>query len=157
MIDQLCSECSSLIENHEKIQLLSAVHYNLGKTLQACPLKTLFVIPITYLFVSATFNMLSTVQYDLGKTLLPSLCALSLSPTCYLNTLSTAQYSTAQYSTAQQGTAQHSRARARLYRHAHLNPRHTPHNPSLYPDKPSLLPGTCSLCSSVTSLIRPQL
>lgn len=34
MIDQLCTECSSLIENHEKIQVLSAVHYNLGKTLQ---------------------------------------------------------------------------------------------------------------------------
>lgn len=34
VIDQLCSECASLIENHEKIQLLSAVHYNLGKTLQ---------------------------------------------------------------------------------------------------------------------------
>ena len=33
-IDQLCTECSALIENHEKIQLLSAVHYNLGKTLQ---------------------------------------------------------------------------------------------------------------------------
>lgn len=34
VIDDLCTECSSLIENHEKIQLLSAVHYNLGKTLQ---------------------------------------------------------------------------------------------------------------------------
>ena len=34
MIDQLCTECSALIENHEKIQVLSAVHYNLGKTLQ---------------------------------------------------------------------------------------------------------------------------
>ncbi|KAK9812960.1 hypothetical protein WJX72_006516 [[Myrmecia] bisecta] len=34
MIDMLCSECSNLIDNHEKIQLLSAVHYNLGKTLQ---------------------------------------------------------------------------------------------------------------------------
>ena len=32
-IDALCTECSSLIENHEKIQLLSMVHYNLGKTL----------------------------------------------------------------------------------------------------------------------------
>ena len=34
MIDKLCTECSALIENHEKIQILSAVHYNLGKTLQ---------------------------------------------------------------------------------------------------------------------------
>lgn len=34
MIDQLCTECSALIKNHEKIQVLSAVHYNLGKTLQ---------------------------------------------------------------------------------------------------------------------------
>ena len=34
MIDTLCTECASLIENHEKIQVLSAVHYNLGKTLQ---------------------------------------------------------------------------------------------------------------------------
>ena len=34
MIDKLCTECSALIENHEKIQVLSAVHYNLGKTLQ---------------------------------------------------------------------------------------------------------------------------
>ncbi len=32
-IDALCTECSSLIENHDKIQLLSMVHYNLGKTL----------------------------------------------------------------------------------------------------------------------------
>lgn len=30
----LCTECSNLIDNHEKIQVLSAVHYNLGKTLQ---------------------------------------------------------------------------------------------------------------------------
>lgn len=35
MIDELCTECSALIENHEKIQVLSSVHYNLGKTLQA--------------------------------------------------------------------------------------------------------------------------
>lgn len=34
MIDELCTECSLLIENHEKIQVLSSVHYNLGKTLQ---------------------------------------------------------------------------------------------------------------------------
>ena len=34
MIDKLCTECSALIENHEKIQILSAVHYNLSKTLQ---------------------------------------------------------------------------------------------------------------------------
>lgn len=34
VIDRLCTECSSLIEHHEKIQVLSAVHYNLGKTLQ---------------------------------------------------------------------------------------------------------------------------
>ena len=34
VIDKLCTECSSLIEHHEKIQVLSAVHYNLGKTLQ---------------------------------------------------------------------------------------------------------------------------
>lgn len=34
VIDRLCTECASLIENHEKIQVLSAVHYNLGKTLQ---------------------------------------------------------------------------------------------------------------------------
>jgi len=34
VIDTLCTECASLIENHEKIQVLSAVHYNLGKTLQ---------------------------------------------------------------------------------------------------------------------------
>lgn len=33
-IDELCTECSNLIDNHEKIQVLSAVHYNLGKTLQ---------------------------------------------------------------------------------------------------------------------------
>ena len=33
MIDTLCTECASLIEHHEKIQVLSAVHYNLGKTL----------------------------------------------------------------------------------------------------------------------------
>ena len=33
-INALCAECSSLIENHEKIQLLSMVHYNLGKTLE---------------------------------------------------------------------------------------------------------------------------
>ena len=37
MIDKLCTECSALIENHEKIQILSAVHYNLGKTLQVSP------------------------------------------------------------------------------------------------------------------------
>ena len=37
MIDKLCTECSALIENHEKIQVLSAVHYNLGKTLQVSP------------------------------------------------------------------------------------------------------------------------
>lgn len=29
----MCTECASLIEHHEKIQVLSAVHYNLGKTL----------------------------------------------------------------------------------------------------------------------------
>ena len=34
MIDTLCTECANLIENHEKIQVLSAVHYNLGKTLR---------------------------------------------------------------------------------------------------------------------------
>ncbi len=34
VIDTLCTECASLIENHEKIQVLNAVHYNLGKTLQ---------------------------------------------------------------------------------------------------------------------------
>ena len=34
VIDVLCTECSSLIENHDKIRELSAVHYNLGKTLQ---------------------------------------------------------------------------------------------------------------------------
>lgn len=34
VIDTLCTECANLIENHEKIQVLSAVHYNLGKTLQ---------------------------------------------------------------------------------------------------------------------------
>lgn len=34
MIDVLCAECSSLIENHAKIRELSAVHYNLGKVLQ---------------------------------------------------------------------------------------------------------------------------
>ena len=34
MIDFLCTECANLIEHHEKIQVLSAVHYNLGKTLQ---------------------------------------------------------------------------------------------------------------------------
>ena len=33
-ISELCNECSSLIENHDKIRVLSAVHYNLGKTLQ---------------------------------------------------------------------------------------------------------------------------
>jgi len=33
-IDRLCTECSNLIDNHDKIQELSAVHYNLGKTLQ---------------------------------------------------------------------------------------------------------------------------
>ena len=33
VIDTLCTECASLIEHHEKIQVLSAVHYNLGKTL----------------------------------------------------------------------------------------------------------------------------
>lgn len=33
-INALCDECSSLIESHEKIQLLSMVHYNLGKTLE---------------------------------------------------------------------------------------------------------------------------
>ena len=44
VIDQLCNECASLIENHEKIQLLSAVHYNLGKTLQVGSLLLLAVI-----------------------------------------------------------------------------------------------------------------
>lgn len=34
VIDELCTECSSLVENHDKIRVLSAVHYNLGKTLQ---------------------------------------------------------------------------------------------------------------------------
>ena len=34
LIDELCTECSLLIENHAKIQVLSSVHYNLGKTLQ---------------------------------------------------------------------------------------------------------------------------
>ena len=33
-IDKLCTECASLIDNHDKIEDLSAVHYNLGKTLQ---------------------------------------------------------------------------------------------------------------------------
>jgi len=33
-IDKLCTECASLIDNHDKIKDLSAVHYNLGKTLQ---------------------------------------------------------------------------------------------------------------------------
>ena len=33
-IDELCTECSSLIQHHDKIKVLSAVHYNLGKTLQ---------------------------------------------------------------------------------------------------------------------------
>lgn len=33
-IDKLCTECASLIDNHDKIRDLSAVHYNLGKTLQ---------------------------------------------------------------------------------------------------------------------------
>lgn len=33
-IDVLCSETSQLIENHDKIAELSAVHYNLGKTLE---------------------------------------------------------------------------------------------------------------------------
>ena len=37
-IDRLCSDCASLIDNHEKIAVLSAVHYNLGKTLQVLPL-----------------------------------------------------------------------------------------------------------------------
>lgn len=32
-IDELCEECSALIEHHEKIQLLSIVHGNLRKTL----------------------------------------------------------------------------------------------------------------------------
>lgn len=30
----LCSETSQLIENHDRIAELSAVHYNLGKTLE---------------------------------------------------------------------------------------------------------------------------
>ena len=33
-IDRLCTECASLIDHHEKIAVLSAVHYNLGKTLR---------------------------------------------------------------------------------------------------------------------------
>ena len=33
-IDRLCSDCASLIDHHEKIAELSAVHYNLGKTLR---------------------------------------------------------------------------------------------------------------------------
>ena len=33
-IDALCTECSSLIQNHDKIRTLSAVYTNLGKTLQ---------------------------------------------------------------------------------------------------------------------------
>ena len=33
-IDELCTECSALIQHHDKIKVLSAVHYNLGKTLQ---------------------------------------------------------------------------------------------------------------------------
>ena len=33
-IDTLCTECSSLIKNHEKIRILSAVHHNLNKTLE---------------------------------------------------------------------------------------------------------------------------
>ena len=33
-IDRLCTECASLIDSHEKIAVLSAVHYNLGKTLR---------------------------------------------------------------------------------------------------------------------------
>ena len=32
-IDELCEECTALIEHHEKIQLLSLVHGNLRKTL----------------------------------------------------------------------------------------------------------------------------
>ena len=35
LITQLCAECQSLIDCHDKIQLLSAVHTNLRKTLQA--------------------------------------------------------------------------------------------------------------------------
>jgi exocyst complex component 3 len=34
-IDQLCAECEQLVDCHDKIQLLSVVHYNLRKTLQA--------------------------------------------------------------------------------------------------------------------------
>lgn len=34
LITQLCAECQSLIDCHDKIQLLSAVHTNLRKTLQ---------------------------------------------------------------------------------------------------------------------------
>lgn len=33
-IDQLCAECEQLVDCHDKIQLLSMVHYNLRKTLQ---------------------------------------------------------------------------------------------------------------------------
>ena len=33
-IDKLCSECAQLVQHQDKIQALSAVHYNLGKTLQ---------------------------------------------------------------------------------------------------------------------------
>ena len=35
LINALCTECQSLIDCHDKIQLLSAVHFNLRKTLQA--------------------------------------------------------------------------------------------------------------------------
>ncbi|GMH41556.1 hypothetical protein BSKO_09466 [Bryopsis sp. KO-2023] len=33
-IDRLCNECTSLIENHEKIQMLSVTHHNVTKTLE---------------------------------------------------------------------------------------------------------------------------
>ena len=33
-INRLCAECQSLIDCHEKIAVLSEVHYNLRKTLQ---------------------------------------------------------------------------------------------------------------------------
>ena len=34
VIDSLCTECANLIEHHDKIRVLSNVHYNLRKTLK---------------------------------------------------------------------------------------------------------------------------
>lgn len=33
-IDALCRECASLIQSHDKIQLLSEVHFNIQQTLK---------------------------------------------------------------------------------------------------------------------------